>query len=50
MVIHIHIIEIYEKQPQCSFALQFSHSQNPSVKFKKKKMPTCLYAEYVHGF
>ena len=34
MVVRIHIAEIHKKQPQRSFALQFSHLQDPKIKFQ----------------
>ena len=34
MVVRIHIAEIQKKQPQRSFALQFSHLQDPKIKFQ----------------
>ena len=34
MVVRIHIAEIHKKQPQRSFVLQFSHLQDPKIKFQ----------------
>ena len=36
MVVRIHTIKLHKKQPQCSFALQFSHLQGPKIEFQRK--------------